>query len=186
MIGDGPFQGFKVAPRGVAEIRISANAVRCLLGIGDNPQDTDLGLLLDQLTVKYGITYDVLEADDMPHPDVESCWHPELVTMHIRADVFEKVCRGDPRARFTILHELGHALLGHRRTINRTESATARVFEDSEWQANQFAAEFLMPLEVIRRLELNAAFKIEMHFNVSAPAAQCRLKQLVKRGELLC
>lgn len=185
MIGDGPLGGFRVAPRGVATIRTSADNVRHVLKIGDSPQDVHLGSLLDRLTVEYGITYDVLEADDMPHPDVEACWDPQSVTMHVRSDVFEKLCTGDPRARFTVVHELGHALLGHTRTINRAVIESApRVYEDSEWQANQFAAEFLMPLDVIRRYELRTAWAIELHFNVSAQAAQRRLSQLEKRGEL--
>lgn len=187
MIGDGPLGGFRVAGRGVADIRMSADNVRRILEIGDAPQDIDIGLLLDRLSVTYSITYDVLEPDEMPHPDVEACWDPESVTMHLRSDVFEKACWNDPRARFTIMHELGHGLLGHRRTINRAEvERVPKIYEDSEWQANQFAAEFLMPLETIQSLALNTAFKIEMHFNVSSQAAALRAKQLAKRGELPC
>lgn len=187
MIGNGPLGGFRVAGRGVAEIRVSANNVRRILEIGDTPQDIDIGLLLDRLSVKYSITYDVLYPDEMPHEDVEACWDPESMTMHIRSDVFEKACLDDPRARFTIMHELGHGLLGHRRTINRSGiDREPKVYEDSEWQANQFAAELLMPLDVIRSKKLNTATKIEMHFRVSYQAAALRVKQLEKRGELPC
>lgn len=187
MIGDGPLGGFRVAGRGVADIRVSADNVRRILGIGDTPQEINIGLLLDHLSVKYSITYDVLDPDEMPHPDVEACWDPESVTMHVRSDVFEKACTDDPRARFTIMHELGHGLLGHRRTINRsTVDRPPKLYEDSEWQANQFAAEILMPLDVIRSKKLNTASKIELHFRVSAPAAARRTKQLIKRGELPC
>lgn len=187
MIGNGPLGGFRVAGRGVAEIRVSANNVRRILEIGDTPQDIDIGLLLDRLSVKYSITYDVLDPDEMPHEDVEACWDPESMTMHIRSDVFEKACGDDPRARFTIMHELGHGLLGHRRTINRSGIDRApKVYEDSEWQANQFAAELLMPLDVIRDRKLNTATKIEMHFRVSNQAATLRAKQLEKRRELPC
>tara|TARA_R110001583_G_scaffold195554_1_gene376081 strand:+ start:8905 stop:9351 length:447 start_codon:yes stop_codon:yes gene_type:complete len=147
----------------------------------------DVGLLLDRLSVKYGVTYDVLEPNEMPHPDIEACWDPDSITMYIRSDVFVKACRDDPRARFTIMHELGHGLLGHRRTINRSNSERPpKIYEDSEWQANQFAAEFLMPLDVIQRLGLNTALKLEMHFNVSAAAAMRRVTQLAKRQELPC
>ncbi|UCV18636.1 ImmA/IrrE family metallo-endopeptidase [Ferribacterium limneticum] len=107
--------------------------------------------------------------------------------MHIRDDVFEGACWNDPRARFTVFHELGHGLLGHRRTINRAQAvAKLKVYEDSEWQANQFAAEFLMPLEVIQRDGLTTAFEIQMHFDVSFQAAERRFNQLEKRGELPC
>lgn len=187
MIGDGPLGGFRVAGRSVADIRLSADNVRQILEIGDAPQDIDIGLLLDHLSVKYSITYDVLEPEEMPHPGIEACWDPESMTMHIRSDVFERACRNDPRARFTVMHELGHGLLAHRRTINRSGiERTPKVYEDSEWQANQFAAEFLMPLDVIQSLGLNTAFKIEAHFNVSFQAATLRVKRLTQHGELSC
>ncbi|MCP5228096.1 ImmA/IrrE family metallo-endopeptidase [Accumulibacter sp.] len=187
MIGDGPLGGFRVAGRSIADIRVSADNVRRILGIGNAPQDMDIGLLLDRLSVTYGITYDVLYVDEMPHPEVEACWDPESITMHIRTDVFERACRNDPRARFTVMHELGHGLLGHRRTINRLGiSVSPKVYEDSEWQANQFAAEFLMPLDAVRHHRLKTAFEIERHFNASSQAATRRANQLGKRGELPC
>lgn len=187
MIGDGPLGGFRVAGRGVADIRVSADNVRRVLDVGDAPQDIDIGLLLDLLSVKYSITYDVLEPEEMPYPDVEACWDPESMTMHIRSDVFEGACWNDPRGRFTVLHELGHGLLGHRRTINRARIVSKpEIYEDSEWQANQFAAEFLMPLETIQKHGLLTASEIQMHFNVSYQAAARRVNQLTKRGELSC
>lgn len=187
MIGNGPLNGFRVAGLKVADIRLSADNVRNILRIGDAPQDMDMGLLLDQLSVNYGITYDALEPEEMPYEDVEACWDPDTVTMHIRLDVFEKACSNDPRARFTVMHELGHGLLGHRRTINRSgNDRKPEIYEDSEWQANQFAAEILMPLDVMRRERLNTACKVENHFNVSSQAAAKRIKQLSQRGELPC
>lgn len=187
MIGNGPLRGFRVPARRIADIRVAADNVRRILEIGDAPQHIDIGLLLDRLTVNYGLTYDVLDADEMPHEDVEACWDPVNIVMHIRSDVFESACRDEPRHRFTIMHELGHCLLGHSRTLNRAGIDRApETYEDSEWQANQFAAEILMPLEVIHKNKLNTALKIETHFNVSAKAAARRVTQLQKRGEFEC
>lgn len=76
MIGDGPLGGFRVAARKITDIRLSADSVQEILGVGSTPQDLDFGELLDHLTVKYGITYDVLDEADMPHWDVEACWDP--------------------------------------------------------------------------------------------------------------
>jgi hypothetical protein len=187
MIGEGPLGGFRVASRSILDIRASADNVRRILNIGDNPQDIDFGLLLDCLSVKYGIHYDVLERDEMPHEDVEACWDPDNMTIHIRSDVFVRACQNDPRACFTIMHELGHALLGHRRTINRSGiQRDVKTYEDSEWQANQFAAEMLMPLDAMKTKKINTPLKIENHFNVSQLAALKRVKQLSQRGELPC
>ena len=56
-----------------------------------------------------------------------------------------------PRQRFTIAHELGHHVLGHgtspRDTSNMLTSSTGNWKERA---ANQFAAEILMPADVIR------------------------------------
>lgn len=187
MIGNGPCSGFKVAALSIEDIRASANNVRRILGINEPYQNINIGLLLDKLNVEYNISYDVLEPDEMPHPEIEACWDPNSMTIYIRSDVFQKACCNDPRGKFTVTHELGHCLLGHRRTINRSGADVApKVYEDSEWQANQFAAEFLMPLQIIQNLNLNDASKIKMHFDVSLPAATNREKQLKKRGELSC
>lgn len=187
MIGNGPLGGFRVSGLRINDIRNSADGVRNILGIGDTPQDVNLGSLLDRLSVEYAISYDVLEPSDMPNEGIEACWEPYSITMYIRSDVFEGVCSNNPRSRFTVMHELGHGLLGHRRTINRSgEDRKPEIYEDSEWQANQFAAEFLMPLEVICKLRINTALQIEQHFNVSGPAALRRMNQLMKRGELPC
>jgi Zn-dependent peptidase ImmA (M78 family) len=52
---------------------------------------------------------------------------------------------------FTLSHELGHLVLRHSMAFARTDSRGAawRPFEDSEWQANTFAAELLKPLLVL-------------------------------------
>jgi Zn-dependent peptidase ImmA (M78 family) len=47
------------------------------------------------------------------------------------------------RRRFTIAHEIGHLLLGHTCTDPDIEN-------DPEAEANQFAAELLMPLAILR------------------------------------
>lgn len=185
MIGDGPLNGFRVQPRNIHSIRQSANAVRELLGIGDNIKELSMSRFLDDLA-SYGVTYDVLEEDDMPHVGVEACCDPQNLLLCLREDVFVRACINDPRARFTIMHEFGHLLLGHARTTNRTESSVRppRVFEDSEWQANQFAAEILMPLNMIKEKELKTEWDIMHHFNVSEPAAAIRVRQLRKRNEM--
>lgn len=84
------------------------------------------------------------------------------------------------RRRFTIAHEIGHLALGHHfeHTINRD------VSPDRPWrverEANQYAAQLLMP-EKQTRLAFNAFETIEEmaeHFDVSLEALIYRLKDL--------
>lgn len=49
------------------------------------------------------------------------------------------------RKRFTVAHEIGHLVLGH---TQKNYEHTERSLEETE--ANQFAAELLMPLEILK------------------------------------
>lgn len=184
MIGNGPRNGFRVPQRNINNIRKAANSVSEFFGITDNVRDMSMSKFLDGLA-QYGIAYDVLESEDMPTLGVEACCIPENLIICIRSDVFENACNNEPRARFTIMHEFGHLILGHQRTVNRENStAIQKTIEDSEWQADQFAAEFLMPYEVIMSNSLKTEDQIQTYFNVSSSAAYLRIKQLTKRMEI--
>ena len=53
-----------------------------------------------------------------------------------------------------------------------------KIYEDSEWQADTFAGEFLMPFSVIKKEKLMTPEAISRRFNVSYAAATIRLKKL--------
>jgi hypothetical protein len=183
MFGQGPLKGFRVPPLGVADIRRTAMRTREALGL---TFPIDLGAFLEKLST-YLITLDVLEdgANGLP-TGVEACWIPESLTLCLTEQVYEKACRNDPRSLFTVFHELGHALLGHRRTLNREPvgGAEIKTFEDSEWQANQFAAEILMPVDEIKYRGLRTGDDLADAFGVSTEAARIRVDRLKRRGEM--
>lgn len=83
--------------------------------------------------------------------------------------------RDDPRSRMTAVHEVGHLLLH----TNQTAFAFQRGYDrsvDPEWQADVFAAAFLMPECAFRQMpSIRAARKA---FGVSKAAAWCRARQL--------
>lgn len=65
---------------------------------------------------------------------------------------------------FTLLHELGHYLMGH--------------FEDNKINdnlANCFARNLLAPASVCNKLNLNEPYEIEDYFQISSSAAYVRL-----------
>ncbi len=90
------------------------------------------------------------------------------------------------RQRFTVAHELGHHVLGHtqdgeyHRDIVGNYSTGIR--DDREIEANQFAAELLMPEEAIRqlvsRIGVDSTLRLANIFNVSEAAMHWRLKAL--------
>jgi hypothetical protein len=182
IMGGGPRNGFRVPGRSTADIRLHAIRMREVLGIA-GPRFDAVRVLED--LAKYGVTVDVVDDNDPELPrGVEACWVPETVTLVIRQSVYEAAYRDEPRALFTIAHELGHLALAHRRTFNRETTRPFQVFEDSEWQANSFAGEFLMPLDQIRQQGVAEAAHLALLFGVSMQAAETRFNKLRGRGEI--
>jgi Zn-dependent peptidase ImmA (M78 family) len=87
------------------------------------------------------------------------------------------------RARFTLAHELGHHRLGHGAAMDRVIDPRSR--ERREVQANQFAAELLMPHAGVeewlraggRGVDLEAVIRLANHFAVSCEVALHRLQR---------
>lgn len=174
--------GFPVAPRSRIEIRGAAVNARRVLALPDGR--IDIPAMLDKLSAEFSVHYDVFDHSSAPMPrEVEACFVPEDMTIYIRDTVYAEMASGGQRAVFTIGHELGHAVLAHRRSFARA-SGPVKVFANSEWQANTFAAEFTMPLDQIRSRALLTAQSMATFFGVSPRAATVRLDDLRRKGEL--
>ncbi|HEY6631335.1 MAG TPA: ImmA/IrrE family metallo-endopeptidase [Rhizobiaceae bacterium] len=102
-------------------------------------------------------------------------------TLIVRDSVMEDVKAGRERARFTIAHELGHYLLGHKGMKQRTKRPTAyptardRV---EEAEANYFASCFLVP--TVLAWEATNADEIAMRFQVSSPVAEIAFQRIAR------
>ena len=92
------------------------------------------------------------------------------------------------RQRFTIAHELGHFLLNHVTNDNTRYRAddlnnfSSTTFDPMETQANDFAANLLMPKPAINHFinntELSSVSELANAFKVSEAAMYYRLKNL--------
>lgn len=82
-----------------------------------------------------------------------------------------------PRKRYTILHELGHYLLGH---LNAEALACdySEIMQPEEYAAERFAADVLMPACVLWGLQLHTAKEIAQVCGVSLTAAQRRSERM--------
>ncbi len=90
------------------------------------------------------------------------------------------------RRRFTLAHELGHWICQYQQgriapRYCRTEMIGVGAGRSLEREANEFAAELLMPEALVRREAL--LFRLNIHalsrrFEVSPPAMKVRLRQL--------
>jgi Zn-dependent peptidase ImmA (M78 family) len=111
--------------------------------------------------------------------------HPNGPFIKLTTSVYEGAWAKKGRHRLTVLHECGHVIL-HRKVAVHSRGprgADLKPYENSEWQANQLAAELLMPLESFTSCSSLAQFCSSM--GVSREAAQLRTKKLLERGELV-
>lgn len=87
------------------------------------------------------------------------------------------------RQRFTIAHELGHYSLNHGSAMRDTSNAfSLNNYDNKEVEANQFAAELLMPQSAIKEQVMQKGNKtlngLARIFEVSQVAMRYRLKNL--------
>lgn len=85
------------------------------------------------------------------------------------------------RARWTGAHELGHLFLHeattkHRDTTPEASKIIDRAYNSAEWQANSFAAAFLMPEHVVSGF--SSVEELSRNCVVSLDAASRRFKQI--------
>jgi len=134
--------------------------------------------LLDKL----GIVFHVGEIEDMGED--EALTFPDRHEIHIREDVYERLRRGDLRARFTVIHEFAHWVLHPGLGLARSAKGSVhQFFQDSEWQADAFAGEFLMPADLVIK-HCKTAAQVAAMFGVSMGAAIVRINVLKAEGLL--
>lgn len=148
------------------------------------------------LELRYGIATGVT---DVLGSDIEGAAYPATpngrAEILLRADVYEKMLDRNPRARFTCTHECAHGILGHLRQLNQRlvdghrlalyRRTNIPAYRNPEWQANYFAGAFLMPTKAVLAVVQEAGPDVGVvaeTFQVSASAADVRLRQLAERG----
>lgn len=170
---------YRVEPRSILEIRMIANLIRKQLGTDEVP----LGRLMELLLLK-GVIH-VLEDDDpMFSNHAEARYDPEQHCVYLRNSDYEACVKDSrPRSKYTFWHEFGHVFLGHKISFARGEGVEGqdiKCYESSEWQADQFAAEILMPLDIMINEKIFTVDGLVKRFGVSAMAAEKRINQLRK------
>ncbi len=168
--------GFKVPPLSRLAISSIANHTREWLHPSSNSK-IDIIKILEFILPKHlpNFTLEICDIDVMQHNHGRT--YPGMLLIQLREDVYINACNGNGRDRFTCVHELGHLILHPDIALTRTTLTTPhKIYEDSEWQANTFASEFLMPeKEIIHCKTINEVME---KFNVSETAARVRFNQL--------
>jgi len=173
---------FIVPPRRWAEIGGIADNLRLQLGQAQTPRVPVIGIIERGLDQRLGLlNFEVGSQKEMGRAEGYTCPKGEFIML--REDVYEGVWAGEGRARFTTAHELGHWAMHTNIPLARARRGDGTpAFRLAEPQANQFAAEFLMPECFIGPLDDEDA--LIQRFGVSWEAARNRLCYLRKNGRL--
>jgi hypothetical protein len=207
--------GLKTTPTSRVEVEKKAAAVRTALGFTTVMPGLDLFEALPDYCIvhngqKFRLDPDV---DDLPggiEGWTEYICRNNTITICLDTKVYkflelEKIYSvNDPRrlveinrARFTLGHELGHALLhvGELVSMGRiphhqqvaahlARRAPHEFHEDTEWQANSFASALLMPAGLLAAIERDIGRlepdEVQRRFGVSATAARTRITNYQK------
>ncbi|WP_292533801.1 ImmA/IrrE family metallo-endopeptidase [Methylocystis sp.] len=110
----------------------------------------------------------------------------ELIVIAFRRSVHHAAVLGEGRARNTVAHELGHAVMHNRSGMPRRAGGNdtyrwVRPYESAEHQAKVFAAAFLIDDDIASTLD--SAEEIAIQFGVSLKCAEIYYKELVERRD---
>lgn len=146
-------RGFKVAPKSAATIASVAQSVMSVfLAVSKVRRASDINFakFIEVILPRLGIEFDVIPDNSL---EIEKKAPASMIgnKLKMRDSCYKGLCAGNPRDVFTLFHELGHFFLGYERQYTREELGDHETYEDSEWQANEFAAECMMPLSEILR-----------------------------------
>ena len=88
------------------------------------------------------------------------------------------------RYNFTLAHEIGHIVLGHDKENDREYDTRAEIIaperKTNEYDANEFAAELLMPEDEFRKIweKNHDLIELAVAFNVTIAATKVRMAKL--------
>lgn len=124
-----------------------------------------------------GYEFEVCDAQEMG--DNHGLTFPDARLIKIRGDVYDGACNGSGRDRFTIAHEVGHLLLHQGMAFaRRVERNSIPAYRSSEWQADCFAGELLVPSWWVN--PRTTVFDVAEQCGVSIDAALYQLQKTKK------
>lgn len=159
----------------VHDIRQKAQLCRQLLNTSTGK--IDILRLLDYIGVyDEHIEVEILvDSDPYFSKDEEAKTDISKRVMYIKESVIKAAANNEHcRATFTIAHEIAHIVLhntSNTRMLNDNTCYKYNQCTDSEWQADTFAAELLMPFDQCKNMNVEQIYET---FNVTISAANVR------------
>lgn len=181
--------GIRVPPLSIAQLRELAGVIRAGLHLS-SVEPFPVPYFLEHALPKAIPEFDFAVVDELPDGN-EACAYPDGCTanpdgpfIELTTKVYEGACAGNGRDRLTVLHETSHVLLHRKVAVHHRgpRGEDLKAYENSEWQANQLAAELLMPpasFSMHRSLH-----KFCRTMGVSRKAAEVRGNKLIEREDV--
>lgn len=160
------------------EIEQRVKALRRSIGLEHQPRP-DMMTVIQKLKANYR-HFNYQRVPDPELPEAEAQWDAEKGLLRMRESVFQAMQRGEPRARWTIAHEIGHFAMKHSGVRNRSTSQTTAErllleVKKEESEARRFAAMFLAPCYLLSSSD--TVDELVDRFGLSYEAA------LIRKGE---
>ena len=150
--------------------------------------DIDDELRLDVIDVVQKLKHrgdiaDYVRVPDHRMLDADAKFNPDDRNLYLQESTYNAAKRGEPRARWTVAHEIGHIALEHRRTRNRSSlpaeiERIAPTIRRDETQAHKLAAAFLAPFHRADFSLETTATQLADRFGISLSAATRRVEEL--------
>ncbi len=168
---------YKVVGLSRNDIASFAKEIRKILGI-ENSLYVNLLKLIEIVLPQIDPEFDYEIIDEKSMADM-GLTLPEKHIMLIREDTYNGAVHGNKRDRFTLAHEIGHYLLHDIQSISLArKDENVPSYQDPEWQANAFAAEFLMCRSLVAGM---SQAEISEACGVSMESVGYHLKKIKKR-----
>lgn len=142
-------EGYKVKPMSIKDIRNLTDMVRDFFRI-DPKRPFPILQFIENVVPEWveGFSFEILD-DEECEEGLFAGYYPVEKQLSCRQSVYQKAFEGDGASRGHLCHELGHIFL-HRNqgavlARGGVGSGKHAKYEDSEWQANTFERELLIP-----------------------------------------
>jgi IrrE N-terminal-like domain len=133
----------------VEKISAAASDLRVRLSLPENEKFPIIDVLEFELSKVFPNFCLIIDSDDRFDRGVLAfaTTTPEIV---VRETIYTNAINGCSRARYVLAHELGHVWLSHGEVGRRTFNLENKLANIWEWQANEFAAEIMVPSHFLR------------------------------------
>lgn len=162
-------------PTSRKELSKYANLFRTIMGLENQfymPIIELIELILPRIDHDFDL--EIVSVDTLPL-DTYAITYPDEKRMVIREDVYYGACDEQGRARFTLAHEFFHYLRHNNNNVGFARSGSdVPIYCDPEWQANTFAAELLVPKDLIKDITIEEIVeKCSVSFQCAAIQKKC-------------